>query len=104
IDKLHSDSLKLAGTAQKWYDLYSTVMQTRRTLDSTISADSAKFVKYKELIRDPDKYMRGWLRDHGLPKQLLWLNSINDFQVGLVNPTFHPYSIYGVGIRGLNTS
>jgi hypothetical protein len=101
LERLKNDTHNLAEKLRLIEKKRSELNDARKQLDSTISADTAKYNYYKALLEDPEKNAHLWLNEKGFSKQLVFLSRIKDLETGVINPLIHTYSISGVSMKGL---
>lgn len=104
ILRLKADTSRIARKIDELSDIYQKISAKKVQLDSAIAKDSAQLLHYKELLSDPQAHATQWLRSKNLPSGLVFLSSLRDFKIGMTQPVIHPYSIYGIGIKGFQTS
>jgi len=104
LERLRQDSQRIAERIQEIERKQQEYKEKRQQYDSIITADSAKLVYYQKLLEDPQGNAGAWLKEKGFSKQLVAFSYLKDFQIGVVNPLIHNYSISGIGIKGFTTA
>lgn len=104
LEQLKKDTQQIAERLRQIDTLLQNLQYRKQQLDSTFNADTAKIGRYNHLLENPEANAISWLKAQGLPPQLSLLSRLKDFQIGIINPLIHPYSISGVSMKGVESS